>query len=968
MLSKREEHERKAALSSKLANELIDSETAGAFLAAHHGRISQRSFAAFKREVDRLVHSDLNEAAKLADRVEQLAKLTKDPASVAFAAAGRARVLHLLGRHADANVFYERAVKALRKSRLIEDAAIVRKQQVDALTHTGRYREALAAARESRRVLSQRDPIQLAQLETNVGNIYYLLDRYKKALDHYDRAHELLAPAGDRKMQALVDMSRANVLTELDRPDEALALLRVAAKTLDRAGQFVVAAQARFHIAYLQLLRGNYNAALTGYSQAREQLAALGSIHLVAWCDLETAEILLALNAFEEASESAQQARATFSEIAMTYEAAKSGMIGALALMGLGEFDRAHLGLSEARRVFAASRNTTFAALCDSYLAELALKRAQPADALKHAELAYRSFARQELAAKAAHARLLAARAAYQAGDGRRATKWAKTALELVGDRFAPAVVYACHHLLGKLERDSGRNGSALDSFRRAIKIVERMRGGIAADQFKATFLGDKIEIYEDTIAACLELGDGELIEEAFALVESSKSRALADLVSRYLREPAVRARSAADRGSRARLLKLIEDLNWYSSQANLEDERGGQRRARLADRYSREVSRCERQIAEVFSSAEASASGPGDVQRAAAVTISELRAALEPGEIVIEYFIIGDQLSAFVVARDTLEVARAIASVSEVETALAGLRFQVEKFNFGREYADQHFEQLNGGTSQYLGRLYQKLLSPIESLLTGQRLIVIPHGAVHYVPFHALLNRRGYLVDQFEISYAPSATLLNLCRARGRRNGSGGKTRSSNRRDMVALGLAGTDTPSIAEEIDILESLFPNAVTLTGDHATRANLFRAAPGARFVHLASHGYFRRDNPMFSFLKLADSPLNFYSLLDLKLDAEMVTLSACHTGVNKVFPGDELHGLMRGFLHAGAPSLVASLWATSDASTAQLMKEMYGQIRAGASKRAALRAAQLVVKNEYGHPYFWAPFILIGNPN
>lgn len=120
--------------------------------------------------------------------------------------------------------------------------------------------------------------------------------------------------------------------------------------------------------------------------------------------------------------------------------------------------------------------------------------------------------------------------------------------------------------------------------------------------------------------------------------------------------------------------------------------------------------------------------------------------------------------------------------------------------------------------------------------------------------------------------------------------------------------------------------------------------------------------------MFSFLRLADSNLNFYSLLDLKLNAEMVTLSACHTGVNKVFPGDELHGLMRGFLHAGAPSLVASLWATSDGSTAELMKQMYLQISGGASKRAALRTAQLAVKDQYGHPYYWAPFILMGNPN
>jgi CHAT domain-containing protein len=115
------------------------------------------------------------------------------------------------------------------------------------------------------------------------------------------------------------------------------------------------------------------------------------------------------------------------------------------------------------------------------------------------------------------------------------------------------------------------------------------------------------------------------------------------------------------------------------------------------------------------------------------------------------------------------------------------------------------------------------------------------------------------------------------------------------------------------------------------------------------------------------LKLADSPLNFYSLLDLKLNAELVTLSACHTGVNTVFPGDELHGLMRGFLYAGAPALIVSLWAVSDRSTADLMREMYSHIRAGKSKREALRLAQLKVKDDYGHPYYWAPFVLMGDP-
>jgi CHAT domain-containing protein len=239
---------------------------------------------------------------------------------------------------------------------------------------------------------------------------------------------------------------------------------------------------------------------------------------------------------------------------------------------------------------------------------------------------------------------------------------------------------------------------------------------------------------------------------------------------------------------------------------------------------------------------------------------------------------------------------------------------------------------------------------------------VIVPHGNLHYVPFHALFDGRDYLLDRFEISYAPSAAVFGLCRAgRSRRAYEGAEI------DLLALGVSDSDAPEIAGEIKTLTRLFPNAVALTGGSATRENLQRHAPRARFLHISSHGRFRRDNPMFSSLKLADGNLNFYSLMDLRLRAELVTLSACQTGVNVVLPGDELHGLMRGFLYAGAPSLVMSLWKVSDRSTSELMREMYLRIRAGESKRSALRNAQLAVRQTYSHPYYWAPFILMGCP-
>jgi CHAT domain-containing protein len=950
----------------------MEARSAESYLRAHPRSIDWRTFASLKLEIDDLVHSDLNSASSVVERVEQLADITADPLSKTFANWGRARLLHLLGKHGEASPLYEESAKVLRSFNLTTEAAIADKQQVDALTHIGRYGDALRVARKARRVLVRKNTVQLGQLETNIGNIYYMLDRYHKALEHYELARAALRKNGDAKMLALVDLNRANVFTELDRPESALSLLADVARAFDRARQFVLAAQARYHMAYLEFLRGNYNTGLKGYYETRDCLAGLGSVHLVAWCDLEIAEILLALNAFDDALQNASSARSRFAELNMPYESAKAQMISALAAMGIGEFDQAHSALIEARAVFAANNNTTFVATVDSYLAELALRRGDAGEASFRAGRAMTTFARQKLVNKRAYAKLLLARASYLAGDMAAAKRRSRAALRLIESSFAPSVAYGCQHLIGKIAVSEGNKRVALDSFRRAVAIVEKMRGGIAADEFKATFLADKMDVYEDAIRGCLDEGGTQSIEEAFRMVESAKSRGLADLLASYLRETAPRRQDkrASQGETRAKLLKLIEELNWHSSHAKLEDEKGGQRRANVADRYVREVGRCERQISQLFRRLEAEASTGDDIDHLRSLTPGELQDLLEPSETAIEYFTTGDEVSAFVVTRDSIEIVRSFASKREVERALAPLKFQLEKFNYGSGYANSYFEQLNQAANEYLGMLYRCLFAPFEGLALQNHLIVIPHGSLHYVPFHALLNRRGYLIDQFEVSYSPSATVLKLCRQMAKQSQVASlKSRASERSlRVVALGLAHHDTPAVAGEIKAIGSLFPDVVTLTGANATRNNLMQVAPKARYLHLASHGYFRRDNPMFSFLRLADSNLNFYSLLDLKLNAEMVTLSACHTGVNRVFPGDELHGLMRGFLHAGAPSLVASLWATSDTSTAELMKEMYSRISEGASKRAALRAAQLAVKDQYGHPYYWAPFILMGNPN
>src|SRR5206468_4446840 len=193
-------------------------------------------------------------------------------------------------------------------------------------------------------------------------------------------------------------------------------------------------------------------------------------------------------------------------------------------------------------------------------------------------------------------------------------------------------------------------------------------------------------------------------------------------------------------------------------------------------------------------------------------------------------------------------------------------------------------------------------------------------------LPFHALIDPSGTpLVERVDIAYAPSATVLATCYDRPSVTDEPG--------NRLLVGVSDRTTPQVADEIESLTKLFGPALVLAGDAATEQAFRRHAPEADVIHLASHAVFRQDNPLFSAIRLSDGWLSLYDLYSLRLRASLVTLSACETGVNDVLAGDELVGLARGFFQAGTASVVVSLWAVDDASTARLMRRFYTHFEA-----------------------------------
>ncbi|HWC16580.1 MAG TPA: CHAT domain-containing protein, partial [Terriglobales bacterium] len=256
-----------------------------------------------------------------------------------------------------------------------------------------------------------------------------------------------------------------------------------------------------------------------------------------------------------------------------------------------------------------------------------------------------------------------------------------------------------------------------------------------------------------------------------------------------------------------------------------------------------------------------------------------------------------------------------------------------------------------------HLHALYRLLISPVRHLLQCKHLVVVPHAFLHRLPFHALFDGQHYLIDSYSICYAPSASVYYLC-SRTKPSKAAGKS--------TVIGVLDPRTPHIREEVNAVAAHLPNARVFLGPNATADELRKAAAESRFLHIATHGEFRTDNPMFSSIRLADSFLSVYDFYDLRLRAELVTLSGCGTGLSVVTSGDELLGLVRGLLYSGTRAVLLTLWDVNDQSTAEFMKRFYARMAAMGDKGEALRQAVQELRASYPEVYHWAPFVLVGN--
>ncbi|HTS31723.1 MAG TPA: CHAT domain-containing protein [Bryobacteraceae bacterium] len=908
----------------------------------------------FYDEVVRRIHVDIQQADRLARSAAWLAGRLDDPASRAEGLRAQGHLLYLRRKYEAARSHYQQAASIYQSLGRTLEFGRTLSGSLQTLIYLGRYDEAMESACRAREIFSHRgERLHLARLDTNLGNLLFRQDRFEEALDHYDRARAALEELGN-------PLDVAIALKNIATCQISLNAFRQALDTYDQARAYcaanqmpLLAAEADYNIAYLFYLRGEYTRAIDLYRSAREHCQALGDLYHQALCDLDQSEMYLELNLSEESAWLARRSLDTFRHLGMTYELAKAITNLAIASSRHGDLERALDLFGKARELFVREKNLAWTAMIDLYLALVLFQHRRLDAAESLCEKALGFFAPSPLGGKAALCQLLLARIHLDAGRAAEARKVCLSALERLEQAETPALTWQAFFVLGAIEETLGSPDAAYEAYASAHRNMENLRSHLKAEEMKIAFLEDKLALYESLVRMCLGSGSpGARQEEAFVFMEQAKSRGLADLIA--FRAQGIPPPTPAHDQLVEEMKGLREELNWYTRAIQLQENTSANLRGPRIEKLRRSARNCERRLSEVLTRLRALDQDYANLQEGAAINLDAIRSAIPADAVLVQYYRAGDLFYASLLTRKSLRTIP-LGRASDLRRELQLLRFQLSKFRLGADFVRTFHHQLLRATNAHLYEFYRQLIAPIRKHLQAAHLIVAPHGFLHYVPFHALFDGEHYVSDSFSISYAPSASVYYLCSVKAPRSSEG----------ALILGVPDPIAPHIVSEVQAVASVLPGAEVHIGPDATYERLRDAGSRKRFVHIATHGSFRQDNPMFSSISLGNAQLNLFDLYQLELPAELVTLSGCGTGLNVVVGGDELMGLKRGLLYAGAQAALLTLWDVNDQSTAEFMKLFYERLRTNSNKAEAVRSAMQELRQSCPHPFFWAPFILVG---
>lgn len=780
----------------------------------------------------------------------------------------------------------------------------------------GRFRDALGYYRQALAISEQlQSKPSMSQDHGNIGLCLLGLGEAGEALVQIDEAIALATQAGMQQDSAFWTLHRGNALVQQGRYDEGLAAHRAALVTYEQIDAKAELARALHDAGRLYLQLGDMQSAERDFARALELAQSIGFARGVT-------ENMLALG--DLAYRRGQLAAAAGEYARVRERAAQSGQRQVLAesLLRLalvhreqGQLDPAAEEASRALGIAREANARTVEAEALLAVAEIDRRRGQTTAALQ----------------------------IYSD---------ARTAATRVGD---PNLLWQIHYGRGLALEAKRDVPGAIDALLEAVTVIEGVRNRLQEPRFRAGYVEDKYDVYLDLVR--LQLQVGRTID-AFTTAERLRTRHFAEQLGD--RSPA--AITDEDRRKDAALRARVRQL-----QRAISDEESVEQpvtRQHVTDRLFEELVAAEREY-QAFLDDRRPGIAPG-AGAMPALTAASVQRRLATDEALLEYLVGPQQLTIFVVTARGLTATGIPVPRNELRSRIALLRDLV------RQPGDDRWMK----PAASLSSLLVDALEADGQLKGIERLYLVPHGALNQLPFALLAaerrSRDRLLVDRYSIAYLPTASALLA-----------EQPPSVGPRSALAVAPARSRLRHAPEEARAVHAMYkPNARLLLGASATESQFKKVAGGYRVLHLATHGDFNSVNPLLSGLELEadgsdDGLLQLHEILGLRLDADIVTLSACETGLASGHfadtpAGDELLGLTRAFLAAGSTSVMATLWEVDDLASVKLMKSFYERLNESREPGNAVLALartqrELRATKTMAHPYFWAPFIVAGTP-
>ena len=534
---------------------------------------------------------------------------------------------------------------------------------------------------------------------------------------------------------------------------------------------------------------------------------------------------------------------------------------------------------------------------------------------------------------------------------------------------------YLSRYHLGNLLMTTNELNEAYHQIKKSIVLNEYIGTNILINQNKVDYYALTSNVYSLMIDVCIKLLKRV---EAFEYVERSKSKAFLDLMSTSdIKNMSLNFTPLKNKNDMKILLEKEEELllkkksiqmrynKNFNDTALTEIIQTDKKTQNIIDKPL-EMETVLKDLNEIYLEMEKIDPKYVSLRTPKHIKVEQVQKFLldeitDYKSILVEYFITINRIFIFIITTTNLYV-------KEVNVNRETLYKFID--NYQQEVVEYPTFIEHGGniTNNWILQLSKCLIEPIIPYLKDINLIYfIPHDKLHYVPLQALLiNREEPLIKKYKIVYSPSSSILHLYNI---------NQEKIFIKTCTSFGVALNEyEQEFLEEAERVANLFDTKAKLD---VTKEQVLRTELTDDVLHFSCHGYFYHDNPLSSGIVLKNEEyLTARDIFDknLKINSKLVTLSACESGVSENKPGDELIGLTRSLLYAGAQSLVVSLWKVNSRAALEIMIEFYTNLKNGEDKATALQNAQIKIREEwkekwgemYTHPFWWAPFVLVGD--